>query len=344
MGPALALVLLVPALALGAPADPAMLRGQLREARAQIDAGQADRALAPLFRVLENAAAESLLAEEAAAALLFARALARVGEARQALALLPRAMRQARAAGDGRLALTVAREAALLSRRLGSNAHADAYVALAREEASKGKFEERGADAFDVGELPRPVRLPPEVPVIVRPETPLGMYSARSAMAAFRARIKNDPEFLAGLTHLKEFRDDPATSGIETLEYPGVPVEVARTFKDDYRTVSRALGYYKFALKLGKTLDDEFALATLYVNMTFLRTDDHPALRWVYGLTKAAAIAEAASRIIGFHATGGAMDLTILALDKLLIDVIRRYDGDGQGGSSPTDDLLGSDD
>lgn len=321
-----------------APADD--LRATLREARGLIDAGAADRAIPLLASVL--AAAADLPREEAAAALLTARAQARTGDRNAALKHLARAMRRARDSADGHLALSIAREAALTARRLGANDHAMAYERLAQEELSKGKFALKGAEAFAVGELPRPVKLTLEEPRYRPPPTPLGMHSYRATLAAFRKRVKEDPSYLADLTRLKGFRDDPATTLVETLQEPGVYVEPLRRFKDDYKIVSQALGYYKFALRLNDTLEDEFALATLYVNMTFLRTDGHPATEWIYGLTKTAAVVEATKRIISMSVTGNAMNLTILALDKLLIDVIRHYSRGAR--DQTTADLIGLDD
>ena len=269
-----------------------------------------------------------------------ARAQWRVSARTPALNSLSRAMRQARETGDGRLALDVAREAAVIARRLGADDHAMAYERLAAEEQARGDHALKGAEAFAVGELPKPRALPPELVRYIPPPTPLGMYSHRSTVAAFRKRVKEDPAFLADLTRLKTFRDDPTTTIVETLQEPGVPVEAIRRFKDDYKTITEALGYYKFALKLGRTVEDEFALATLYINMTVLRTNNHPALQWIYGATKTAAIVEAASRILAFNITGGTMDLTILALDKLIIDMVRKYDRTAT--DSVSEDLIGS--
>lgn len=311
---------------IAAPADD--VRARLREARGLIDTGAADRALPVLAGALAEAAGADLPREEAAAALLTARAQAKIGDRNPALKNLARAMRRARDAQDGWLALSVAREAAQSAWKLGQNDHAMAYERIAAEEQARGKFG-------------HPVKLTLTEPRYVPPPPPLGLYSARSTLAAFRKRVKEDPGYLADLTRLKGFRDDPATTLVETLQEPGVYVEPLRRFKDDYKTVSQALGYYKFALKLGDTLEDEFALATLYVNMTFLRTDGHPATEWIYGLTKTAGVVEAASRIIAMNVTGGAMDLTILALDKLLIDVIRHYSRGARDQS--TEDLLGLD-
>ena len=319
--------LLAPCAADAANADPAVLRGQLRLARDLIENGQADRALAPLKSVLETAAAGDLAAEEASAALLTARAQVAFGGGPPALKNLARAMRRSRDAGDAALSYRVALEASALARRLGADDQAMVYVLLAGEERAK---------------LPRMKPLPPEPKRPDPPhELPFGIYSARSSIAAFRGRVKNDPEFLAGLKHLKEFRDDPAQTIVGSMDYPGVHVDQPRYFKDDYKTVSEALGYYKFVLRLGHTLSDEFALATLYVNMTVLRTNDHPALKIVYGATKGVALVEAATRIIGFHVTGGAMDLTILAFDKLVIDLIRKFEPNTK---SVEQDLLGDED
>ena len=338
---ALALVLWLP-LTCAAAVDVNGVRAALREGRGLIDRGAADRALPVLAGALDTAAQGDLAREEAAAALLSARAEARLGAREAALKHLARAMRRARDASDGKLALTIAREAALQARRLGADGPAMTYERLAAEEQAKGKFALRGPEAFAVGELPRPLRLPPEIVAYVPPPTPLGLYSHRAAVAAFRKRVKEDPAFLADLTRLKTFRDDPSTTIVESLQEPGVYVEPMRRFRDDYKTVSEALGYYKFALRLNSTLEDHFQLATLYVNMTFLRTSGHPVTEWIYGATKTAGIAEALTRVIGMHVTGAAMDLTMLALDKLLIDVIRHYSPSVRDAT--TEDLLGMDD
>lgn len=251
------------------------------------------------------------------------------GERAGVIALCARAMRAARAAGDHRLALAVARRAEALSWRLGNNRAAIAYVKLAEEEAAR---------------LPPPPPMP-EVPVVhPKREAPLGLYSYRSTMAQFRKRVKEDPEYLAQLKHLKEFRDDPARTIVGSLDEPGVHVETPRFLRDDYKMLSKAYAYYKLVVKFGRTVEDEFALAVLYVNMTFLKTEIHPALGIVYGLTKGAAIVEAANRIIDFSVTGTRMDLAILALSKSIIDVVRRHDRrDRSAPANLTDEDEGDD-
>ena len=258
-------------------------------------------------------------AEEAAAGVLTAQALARTGGGRAALGPLYAAMRAAKEAQDPRLALSVARAGAVLARRLDAPAQADLYVQIAREEAVRVRELERA-------EAGAPRVLASNSTVHEKTEMPFGLYSQRSSVAAFRARVKNDPEYLAGLTHLKKFRDDPADTIVGTLEAPGVHVDPPRFFADDYRTLGQALSYYKFVLNLSDTIDDRFGLAVLYVNLTVLQSNDHPVLKWVYGATKGAAIVEAITRIVSFHVTGTPLDLTILALDKLVIDVIQRYE------------------
>lgn len=258
------------------------------------------------------------------------------GQTRASLKGLARALKAAQDAGDHALALAVAQRGALMARRLGANDQADLYVQVAQGEAQS---EPVRAQAIALAQAQvKAARRPPPPPEPY--EAPLGIYSYRSSMARFRARVKDDPEYLAGLTRLKSFRDDPATTIVGTLEEPGVHVDPHRFFKDDYKTVSEALGYYKFVLKLSNTLDDRFGLAVLYVNLTVLRTNDHPALQWLYGLTKTAAIVEASSRIFRMATSGTSMGLTILALDKSVIDVIRHFEHDAR----PSSELLMDDD
>src|SRR5205807_1569744 len=120
-----------------ASADLAALRAQLFRAQGLIVAGQADHALPELAGALAAAKDGGLAAEEATAGVLWARALARTGAVRPALAKLAAAMARARAAGDPRLALSVAREGAGLARRLDAPVQADLYVQLAQQEAAR---------------------------------------------------------------------------------------------------------------------------------------------------------------------------------------------------------------
>jgi hypothetical protein len=284
------------------------------------------RPLALLVLLPALALASPTAREDALTALRSAEDKVRAGERKGVIALAAQAMRRARAAKDHRLALEVARGGEVLARRLGDNRAADAYVKLAAEEADALGLPGAVPLRYELGELPPEPRMPP-VPVVhpVR-EAPLGLYSHRSTIAEFRKRVKEDPEYLANLSRLKGFRDDPATTIVGSLEEPGVHVDAPRFLKDDYKLISKAYAYYKLVVKFGRTVDDEFGLAVLYVNMTFLKTEIHPVLGIVYGLTKTAAIVEATNRIIDFSVTGMRMDLAILALSKSIIDVVRRYD------------------
>ncbi|MBI4859022.1 MAG: hypothetical protein HY815_01925 [Candidatus Riflebacteria bacterium] len=155
-------------------------------------------------------------------------------------------------------------------------------------------------------------------------KTPFGNFSQRASVELFNRRVREDPAYLDTLVRLKSFQEYHRSPGVQTLEYPGIHVDEPTTFDGESKRVKEAYKYYQFLMKLSRTWDDKFGLATIYVNLTFVRSIRHPAMEVVYYLTKAGAAAEAVSRIIRMSVTGWSMDLAILALNKVLIDVIER--------------------
>jgi hypothetical protein len=314
--------------ALQAAAVRAARAASLAEPLALTASGRADEALPAAAAALDAALRAGRGQDAADACFLLAEVRMRLGERNAALALLRQVERIAAGIEDpGARGTTLAR-AHPLALRLGDPAAAFRYLSASRDAASLA-----ARRALPPPPLPQEDELPAvfPLPAAAAPRLavlppPLAAHSQRAAVRSFQDRLRRDPEYLAALVHLKEFDEYHRSPGIGSLSVPEVHVPMPTTWRDDYRIIGRALGYYRFVLKLSRTLDDTFGLAVLYVNLTFLNDRTVPGLRVVYYVTKSAAIAEAASRIIALGTGGHSLDLAILALCKSAIDIIRHYD------------------
>ena len=97
-----------------------------------------------------------------------------------------------------------------------------------------------------------------------------------------------------------------------------------KSVEKDYRTIQKALTYYRGALKFGETLGDPKAIALFYADLAFLKKQRGALMDQAFYVVKSVALFKGLGAILMFDVAGVAMDLEILSASKALGDMIRR--------------------